>query len=465
MSDSNGAIEEIQSGLDSPPSSQSSMAEYATFVKMKTGMSRKLQYQPTKQYRLHNSMLAGVGFLELANVGDFAANVWNEIPIPIYAAVLMGVGGTLALAISVFAVRDAILSSRNIALLRKERYHLRTQREALAAGVEITSTCARGIEMQLDVNFRELGTELVDRFGMDITMGFGAVMVGVGTLMALGGENPLVFHASNLLSGYIGNSPAALYGLLNGIWSFYVLRRAMRHGAAAAKEVPEEGVLVVVKRRLRRVRTHAVINGLTGIVAGAASMVTATYWYGYPVLVPCILSAIFCNYIWRTRIGYDRPLTIKGPDLDKASLLEDLTHAISLQQVLAEGPAQPLARLVPSPKSITSVVDFIQSNDLFEDFCHRLLQDESFARAVLGPPANENENEELILEPSRLLADKTHFPRLTEIAETTVREMGLTRFKYSERYLVEALGCYLCCSKEATPATSQEALISAREEK
>src|ERR1700743_1635018 len=60
----------------------------ATFVK-KGG-----RYVPAKRARLLNNLLAGVGFLELANAGDFAANVFNQIPVPAYAAALMAVGGT-----------------------------------------------------------------------------------------------------------------------------------------------------------------------------------------------------------------------------------------------------------------------------------------------------------------------------------------------------------------------------------
>jgi hypothetical protein len=60
-----------------------SISDSATFIK------KKGAYTPIMQYKLRNSPLAGVGFLELANAGDFAANVWNKVPVPIYGAVLM----------------------------------------------------------------------------------------------------------------------------------------------------------------------------------------------------------------------------------------------------------------------------------------------------------------------------------------------------------------------------------------
>ena len=54
--------------------------------------------------RLRNNLLMAVGFLELANAGDFAANVWNQVPPPKYAVALMVVGGTGALSIIYFAI-------------------------------------------------------------------------------------------------------------------------------------------------------------------------------------------------------------------------------------------------------------------------------------------------------------------------------------------------------------------------
>lgn len=50
---------------------------------------RKGRYYSSEQRRLKNNLLVGVGFLELANAGDFAANVWNEIPVPRFAIALM----------------------------------------------------------------------------------------------------------------------------------------------------------------------------------------------------------------------------------------------------------------------------------------------------------------------------------------------------------------------------------------
>ncbi len=136
----------------------------------------RTRYKCLSATSLRNSLLPMAGFLELANAGDFAANVFNEIPVPTFAAALMAVGGVVALAMSVVAVADARLSWRNVVVLREERRCL----QELAGRNENDDPEASSIQTlhtYLDVNLFELRTELVDRLAMDVTMGFGAVLV------------------------------------------------------------------------------------------------------------------------------------------------------------------------------------------------------------------------------------------------------------------------------------------------
>jgi len=148
-----------------------SRLESLTFIRKNGG------YTLQKEYKLRNSLLMGVGFLELANAGDFAANVWNRVPTPKYALVLMALGGTLALGFVYFAIKDALLSLQNIRGLRKEYQYLKEQKKLHNSNVEIV----HNIDTLLAINFRETGTELIDRIGMDSVMGFGALIVGIGT--------------------------------------------------------------------------------------------------------------------------------------------------------------------------------------------------------------------------------------------------------------------------------------------
>ncbi|KAE9364332.1 hypothetical protein N431DRAFT_496862 [Stipitochalara longipes BDJ] len=422
--------------LDSAPPSfgTQSCGPPTTFVRQKNGWTAE------GERRLKNSLLAGVGFLELGNAGDFAANVWNQVPVPHFAMGLMALGATLALTIAIFAVRDAFLSRENIRNLREERRFLWAQKADL--GPEVS----RALDSQLDINFRELGTEYVERLCMDIVMGFGTVMVGVGTFLAIGGANPRVYRASNLLSGYIGNAPVALYGLGNAAFSAYVWRRARRHSRAARKEM----LSAMFRRRLRRVKNHAMINAIGGVTAGAASLVTATHWEGYPVLLPCIISSMACNYMWRKRIGYERPLTQQKVELDKASLIRELEHITSTRKIFKTvDPSQWFTEIIPNPDSLSSILEFFRTNDLFDDLCLRLLKDDSLTRSVLGGLGHEV----MIDEQMVLAADKELYPRIIKTSEETLGKMGPLRFKYRERYCLETLGCYLC---SAGPETVKE---------
>ena len=394
---------------------------------------RNGRYKPSKQRRLQNSLLAAVGFLELANAGDFAANVWNMIPVPRYAIAFMAIGGTLALTMSLLAVRDAQLSWRNIRFLRDERQYLGKERDRHVQGAPVL----RVLNAWLDVNFREFGTEVVDRFGMDITMGIGALLVGVGTLMAIGGADPVVYRTSNLLSGYLGNSPAMLFGTVNTVWSMYVWIRGHRHEHAGAKEFDGSAVARLLKARVHTVKMHATLNGLGGLIAGVASIITATRWWGYVILAPCIVSSIYCNYVWRRRIGYDRPGFQHMSRGDKASLVEELEFVSCVGQVLEDVPEDPLGKLVSDPESVDCVLEFLVKNDLFEDFCGQLLQDEGFSGA------NLDSSKPLTIDSLDLVTANESCVTLLAVARKCIHQLGLIRFEYRKRYLLETLGCHL----------------------
>ncbi|KAL6252610.1 hypothetical protein RBB50_000329 [Rhinocladiella similis] len=307
------------------------------FIQKRSKRKGRQYYISDSHNNLRNSLLALVGFLELANAGDFAANVFNEIPVPTFAAVLMGIGGCVALSFCAVAIWDARLSYQNIQVLKRERRALLSLRRHVqqttttnvapssqhhqqsSASTEKSSPRSSwtpshhlAVSVYLDVNIFETRTELVDRLLMDLTMGFGALLVGVGTLMAIAGANPRIFEASNLLSGYIGNGPAALYGLLRAMWSAYVYLRTMRHQRAVRRSTtattltPE--ITQALNRRYARLKFYAFLAGPTSLVAGAASLVTATRWWGYTMLAPCIFLSWVCNTLYRKEIGYTRPI-------------------------------------------------------------------------------------------------------------------------------------------------------------
>ncbi|OQD75609.1 hypothetical protein PENDEC_c006G05329 [Penicillium decumbens] len=405
-----------------------------TMVRRSRGRFKLLHQQ---QFR--NSLLASVGYLELANAGDFAANVWNEIPVPTFAAWLMGIGGTLALGMAFVAVQDFRLSWRNVRLLRDEKEHLQRLRQYHSKNHEL----ARLLDSRLGVGMREIGTEVVDRICMDILLGAGSILVGVGTLMAIGGANPRVFMASNLLSGYIGNGLAAAFGLLNAIWSWYLIQRFRKHDAAVRKSEPSDDIRRRLHTRFRRFQWHAFINGINGLVAGAGSMVTAKRWWGYVVLIPCIISLIMCNYFWRQKLGYDRPVLghVSLARMQLTPLLDDLEYAIAMQSGLS-GPDISLPQTILKDQSYESMLQFIIRNRMLEIYADSLARNKKIRSILLEVPVSNEPgriviNHDILL---RLFSHQRHAQVLLDHARRFLRTEGVRVFTHRERHLLELLG-------------------------
>ncbi|KAK9240057.1 hypothetical protein V1525DRAFT_396737 [Lipomyces kononenkoae] len=401
----------------------------ATFFRNEKG-----QYILQHCQKFENSLLSSVGLLELANAGDFAANVWNEIPVPKFAAALMAVGATTAGLMTFVAVWDGRLSWRNIQLLRKERRYLLAMRNQPDKTFPL-------IDALLEVNRWELGTEFIDRLAMDVLMGLGCLLVSAGTYMAIGGANPTVYHASNLLSGYIGNSPAALGGLIIAVWCIYVLMRAQKHGSVPANAVSRP----LLRRRKYLVQLQSSMNGTTGLVSGLASMLTSTRWYGYVILIPCICIFVFCNYLWRKQIGYNRKSIEEFGVLDESSLVEELAFISHLRMLLTEN--TPGRSLIHEGQSPTVLLELIAKSRLFESFCSRLLENTDIA-SRLGDPGGAGNAITIELSHLFVLAAQDYSSSIVEIAQECIIKDGPALWRDRERHLVEVLGSYMSCYNE-----------------
>lgn len=417
---------------------------------------RRGRFKLLHQQQFRNSLLASVGYLELANAGDFAANVWNDIPVPTFAAVLMGIGGTLALGMTFVAVQDYRLSRRNVRLLQDEREHLQRLRQYHVKNAELVQV----LDSRLGVGMREIGTEVVDRIFMDILLGAGSILVGVGTLMAIGGANRRVYEASNLLSGYIGNSLAAAFGLVNAVWSYYLVQRYRHHDAAVRKSEPSDDIRRRLHARFRRFQWHAILNGINGLVAGAASMVTAKRWWGYVVLIPCIISLIMCNYFWRKKIGYDRPVLghVSLARMQLSPLTEDLQYAIAMQHGLS-GPEISLPPTMLQPSSYESILQFIVRNRMLEIYADSLAHDNKTRPILLELPITSNNHltitHEIIL---GLSSKHAHTQILLDHANRFLRTEGVRIFTHRERHLLELLG-YAVWQDQTAATQTQETTI------
>ncbi|KAK1237093.1 hypothetical protein MKX07_005972 [Trichoderma sp. CBMAI-0711] len=373
----------------------------------------------SKGTRLKNDLYRAVGLLELANAGDFAANVWNKYPVPVYAIVFMAVGATFAGIMSVFAMLDARRAWRNVTFLRQQYRELRQARERRAAKAQPTTD----LDVLLSVVYREIGTEGINRWGLNLFMGAGAVLIAIGTYLALGGQNDAIFP-----------------GQQSALWI------SQGHINAASKAIPGTRAMALIRRRSRNLQVYTSINGTATLVGGVGSMITATRWWGYVILIPVIMSAIFCNHWWRTRAGYTRrDLVPYGMSVMKVDELSTaLDFAARAPKKIKEHKKTPLNAFVSDPTSLQAVLTFLQEYELLEPFCERLVKSKDLRR-VLGCAG---EPEEIKIEISSLLdLPKDQHPAIIQVAQDTVRKVGPTHFQYRERYAAELLGTYFVVLK------------------
>lgn len=435
----------------SPPSQPlPGAAECLDFVKTRSG-----RFRPAKQTKLQNSLLGAVGFLEAANAGDFAANIWNETPVPTYALVIMAIGATVALGMIYWCVKDGRLSYSNLRALKEEREYLRQQRKLHQDDTNMLRT----IDCFLDMNTRESGTELIDRIGSDTLLGISALLVGVGTFMAMDGDHDSAnYKASNLLTGYIGNTLPAIFGVCNLLWSSYVWVRAKKQQRAALNYVKgSTRISQMLKNRTSSIQFHAALNGLTGLVAGSAALATATQWWAYVLLVPCIITSGTVNIFWRKRVGYERPFVLgQISSIDQDTVFEALRYANECHRrvlrVQASGEGDAFTCLVPDTSSLLCALDFIRKNNLFEDFCLRVLEDKELSGRLFGYA--EFATESSVHGPTidwhslSALEDEVLMIRLLQTARDLLNELAPKCFRYQERHLLEVLGCYMCRGAE-----------------
>ncbi|KAH8657838.1 hypothetical protein BX600DRAFT_523949 [Xylariales sp. PMI_506] len=407
--------------------------------------------------RLKNNLLGSVGFLELGNAGDFAANIWNQSPLPVYAIVFMVIGGLAAFVSSFFAFRDAKLCWANVQCLRQERQALLEGREKLKNpnGQEPNPT-KEDLDTLCHVNFQDLGGETL-RFVMDCTMGVAAVLIAIGTFLAIDSADHAAWLASNLMTGYVGNAPCALYNLANAAWCLRLWRLASRHRGLAAQAIPGTLALRQLRRHARHVQAYAAACTIMSLAGGAGSLMTATQWYGYILLLPVILSAPLCNLWWRRRIGYSRPLN--GPralvGLGKDELAARVESAVLAQRVISEKTNQDtvLSRLCQppppphgggGPSVVAGVLGFLAANDLLGDFYAELLGDLRLSQLLLGEGALEKTYVTVRAADLSLAADAEHARRdLLIAARRFVCERALEHFQHRERCMLELLGAYL----------------------
>lgn len=392
-----------------------------TFVRKTNG-----KFTLGKPLRIRSIPPLAIGFLDLANSGDFAANVFNRVPVPVYAIVLMAIGATIALVMSFVALRDLSSSWNNIKLLREERACLKSINDDKVA--------------ELEINHRDLGTEIFDRAGVDMAMGIGAFLIAIGTYMAIGGANHKVWFASNLLSGYLGNALPALYGLCNVGWSIHIWTRARHQQCAASRHLCDGVAKQLLSSRLRKTQGHAILTGIVCLVSGALSMVTPTHWWPYPVLLVCGLAFIYSTWVYRTQIGYERPMLKDDTVLDESSLMADLRFLHSTKAAIQTS-SDVWVTLQLGDVPIHDLLGFLSRCDLFENLCSALLNESRFVKQHIHdlPTPATTICQHVLSE----LDKPEQIAEIFNFARSHLERYGLQRVSIRERYLLECLGACL----------------------
>ncbi|KAK8045631.1 hypothetical protein PG993_005655 [Apiospora rasikravindrae] len=409
--------------------------------------------QKSKTYRVEtrtrrlNDLMFLIGWLEFFNALDFPANVFNQRPVPAYAIGLMVTGGVLILMASAVAFWDMRKSWHNLQLLRREKAHLLAELKQSESQRGDEEAVLRTLHLRawIWVNRGELGWELIDRALMDGIGGFGGLLVGVGTLMAPAGANRRIFDASNLLSGYVGNGFVAFYGLINAGWAAYLFWQGRTRWAAVEEHLKDPQILKRARRCFWHHQVYAAVYGVTVIVASVGSLISATMWYGYVILIPCIATSVFGNILWRRRVGYNRVVFPFKPMLCQ-NIMDEIACVIRVQEQIREGHHG----AVLTPYSRSQLLAFMYDHDMFEDLCLELTRDPSLGGTLLrGTPERIRWDESVL--------QAIEYDILLRAAETCLVKVGLRRTIDRERLLYELLGCYHVVERDMFKAPARSA--------
>ncbi|KAK6840299.1 hypothetical protein PG995_016053 [Apiospora arundinis] len=415
----------------SPDTETATETETETAVPLVLSRNSNAYVVDTRTRRL-NDLMFFIGWLEFFNALDFPANVFNQRPVPAYAVGLMITGGLLILVASCVAFWDLRKSWHNVQLLWRERAHLHTQLDGAQAqkGDEEAELRALHIKAWIWVNRGELGWEFIDRAMMDAIGGFGGILVGVGTLIAPAGANPRIFIASNLLSGYVGNGFLAFYGLINACWAAYLFYQGSARWDAVENRLKDPLILKRARQCFWNHQVYAAVYGVTVLVTSAGSLISATMWWGYIILIPCIATSVFGNVLWRKRVGYDRVVfpfkPMRCPDI-----MDEIICVISVQTQVREGHCAALL----SRYSRSQLLEFLTDHDMLEDVCLELTRDPVLIKTLL-----RSSPERIRWDQSNLQA--VEYSILLRAAEAAFAKVGLQRAIDRERLLYELLGCY-----------------------
>ncbi len=401
---------------------------------------KKRKWYICQPVKLRNNILYFLGLIELVNILDFPANVWSDDP-PLGLDWVLGIAGVAVFSTIVIVIWDACLSNTNLRCLTSEWDFFDSDCNEREDKLRRTARTFRHL------NRREIGVERVDRIAMEILTGLGAVMVAVGCWVGIkGAEDSVLFVVSDVLTGYAGNFPCCLYGLVNLGWSSYMLARSFRQEKCTISAAPKGSTLQkLISERAWATRWHSCMSLVASVVSSVFSMLTYTKWWAYPVLAACSFLSLWVNIYFRWYVGYDRPCARWVMRTDDRQFVSGLRYSHETYGRLGKAP--PFYTLIPQPFRFQDIVDFIADHDLLEDFFIKILRDQPKnrpARLLLSQPHLKNittfNANKLKVWGAR---DAELESILTDIAIKLINEKAKEWFRYQQRWLVDAFVAYM----------------------
>jgi hypothetical protein len=149
-----------------------------------------------------------------------------------------------------------------------------------------------------------------------------------------------------------------------------------------------------------------------------------------------------CNYFWRKKLGYDRPVLghVSLARMQLTPLVEDLEYVIAMQRGLS-GPDISLPQTIVQTGSYESMLQFIVRNHMLEIYADSLAHDKKTRHILLEIPAFEPDQitvtHDTLL---RLPSSQARTQILLDHGKRFLCTDGVRIFTHREQYLLELLG-------------------------
>jgi hypothetical protein len=269
---------------------------------------------------------------ELDNFGDIGATPLFSTPLSPVALGIIPLGGLASLLLGTRpALQDVTAGLRNLRALRSEKEQIQSRLQAVRAALQgdcvppEQHSCSRlslrrewlTLQSRLAICTQETRAERVDRVISGALVAPGSVLTGLGTFITPG----FIFSANsssaalvaNLFTGFVGNSPIALYSVVNAAYNarnaYHAHQRLLRLQQVSLNPLwndPVTNIDGMLQHRQRLIRNNSACKAVSALGIGAGGLLTAFSPIGYAVLLPFAVGRASTEYVAHRKLGYSR---------------------------------------------------------------------------------------------------------------------------------------------------------------